>query len=201
MGPSPSRFAPFFYLPAFTASAELRYAPVWTQQVRIERWPWPPSHWSFRSPLPSTPRCGPCCLFRRARARLHAVSRQPAAASRSAYPVACTAPACGAKPHEYPSYVPLRLTVGLDKGKVNAKGIPGRYRGNEGKGYRADLKALFQSASAHQRVETILTKGPVRLEWTFLGRPSNNLRLKIKRPAWRRRHEFCGDQQIQVIPR
>src|SRR5260370_1538732 len=144
MGPSPSRFAPFFFRRGFTASAELRYAPVWTQQVRIERWPWPPSHWSFRRPLPSAPRCRPRCHFRQARARLHAVSRQPAAASRSAYPVACTAPACGAKPHEYPSYVPLRLTVGLDKGKVNAKGIPGRYRGNEGKGYRADLKALFQ---------------------------------------------------------
>jgi len=35
----------------------------------------------------------------------------------------------------------------LDQGNVNAKGIAGRYRGNEAKGYRADLNALFQSCS------------------------------------------------------
>src|SRR5208337_3833694 len=40
-----------------------------------------------------------------------------------ACPAVCTAPACAAKPHGYPSYIPLRLTVGFDKGKVNGKPI------------------------------------------------------------------------------
>jgi hypothetical protein len=31
-----------------------------------------------------------------------------------------TAPACGAELHGYLSYVPLRLTLGLEAGKVNA---------------------------------------------------------------------------------
>jgi hypothetical protein len=40
------------------------------------------------------------------------------------------APACGAKPHGYPSYHPLRLTLGFEKTKVNAKAILAGYRSN-----------------------------------------------------------------------
>src|SRR6202521_1521639 len=122
------------------ASAELRCALAWTRQLRLERWPWQPSHWSFLRLLPPALRYRLRCHFRQARARLRAVSQQPAAASRSACPAACTAPACGARPHGYPSYVPLRLTVGLDKGKVNGKAIAARYGGNR-REYAAGVEA------------------------------------------------------------
>ncbi|MGA9792978.1 MAG: hypothetical protein WBQ43_19990, partial [Terriglobales bacterium] len=39
-------------------------------------------------------------------------------------------PACGAKLHEYPSYYPLRLTVGSESGKVNGKANTGHYPSN-----------------------------------------------------------------------
>src|SRR6202022_3629239 len=116
-----------------TASAELRCV-AWTRQSRAERWPWRPSHWSFHRPLPSALPFRPRCHFPQATARLRAVSQQPAVASRSACPAACTAPACGATPHGYPSYVPLRLTLGLDKDKVNGKAIRSRYPGNGRRG-------------------------------------------------------------------
>src|ERR1019366_10003540 len=117
------------------------------------------SHWSFRRPLPPVLRYRPRCHFRQARARLLAVSRQPAATTRSACPVAHTAPACDAKPHGYPSYIPLRLTLGLDKGKVNGKAIANRYRSNRGKGYGAGFKAVFESGWAKDTKQLRRSRG------------------------------------------
>src|SRR5208282_6433139 len=94
-----------------------------------------------------------------------ATSRQPAAASRSAFPAVCTAPACDAKPHGYPSYYPLRLTVGLDKGKVNAKPTMGRYPSNRTIGRKRDVSGP-QTGSPNQdrlrAVEMVLRR--VRLD-------------------------------------
>src|ERR1700674_527863 len=163
------------------ASAELRCALAWTRQLRLERWPWQPSHWSFLRLLPPALRYRLRCHFRQARARLRAVSQQPAAASRSACPAACTAPACGARPHGYPSYVPLRLTVGLDKRKVNGKAITARYGGNR-REYGAGVEAVFERCPSREAKggETVPRWGN-GIRW---------IPLKIKSPALRRGHEL-----------
>jgi len=48
----------------------------------------------------------------------------------------------------------------LDRGKVNAKGMAGRYGSNRRRGWGARFKALFgQADSGRELLETILRRG------------------------------------------
>src|SRR5450755_88178 len=140
---NPSRFA-LYSRPASTANAELCCARISPRPVRIVRQLWQPSSWSFRHLLLPGPRCRLQRQFRRARALLRAVFQRLAGASRSAFPAVCTAPACGAKPHGYPSYIPLRLTLGLETAQVNGKALWDRYRSNWKAGGSRQRKAEIE---------------------------------------------------------
>ena len=68
--------------------------------------------------------------FQPAAERLREAFRLPAAELRSAWLIARTSPAFGARPHGYPSYNPLCATVSLRVRRVNMERLSASYRGN-----------------------------------------------------------------------
>ena len=137
-------------------SAYWRFAvgpPAWRRWMKTELRRVPPWRCCRRQLLPAR-RCRPLPRFPPAGALLHAASRRLAGASRFACPTVRTAPVCGAGPHGYLSYVPLRLTVGLNESTVNANpgscGYGGNAAGRESiHGARTDC-SLREIASWHR---------------------------------------------------